>query len=66
MGDIMLKLVLKIFKKVIIGIVLLFGYNTFLTSLNVMIPINIVTIVLATIFDIPGIIGIVIFYLINY
>ena len=62
----MLKMVLKILKKIIIGIILLFGYNTFLASLNVMIPINIVTILVVTIFDIPGIMGILIFYLINY
>lgn len=62
----MLKLILKVFKKVIIGMIILFGYNTFLSSLNLIIPINIVTIVIASLFDVPGIIGLVLFLLINY
>ncbi len=62
----MLKLILKVIKKVIIGMIILFGYNTFLSSLNLIIPINIVTIVIASLFDVPGIIGLVLFLLINY
>ena len=62
----MLKLMLKIVKKIIIGMIILFGYNTFLSSLNLLIPINMVTIVIASLFDVPGIIGLVLFLLINY
>ena len=62
----MFKTILKIVKKVVIGMVLLFGYNTFLSSLNLMIPINVVTIVIASLFDVPGIIGLALFLLFNY
>lgn len=62
----MFKFLLKVLKKVVIGMVLLFGYNTFLSSLNLMIPINIVTIVVASLFDVPGIIGLALFLLFNY
>ena len=62
----MLKLMLKIVKKIIIGMIILFGYNTFLSSLNLLIPINMVTIVISSLFDVPGIIGLVIFLLIIY
>lgn len=62
----MLKLILKVIKRVIIGMIILFGYNTFLSSLNLIIPINIVTIIIASLFDVPGIIGLVLFLLINY
>ena len=62
----MLKIILKIIKKVVVGMVLLFAYNTFLSSLNLMIPINVVTIVIASLFDVPGIIGLAIFLLLNY
>lgn len=58
--------ILKILKKIIIGLVLLFGYNTFLSSLNVMIPINVFTIIFASLFDVPGIIGLIMLYLINF
>lgn len=62
----MLKNIVKLLKKIIIGMILLFGYNTFLSSLNLMIPINIVTIIIASLFDFPGIIGLAIFLLLNY
>ena len=62
----MFKFILKIIKKVVIGMVLLFGYNTFLSSLNLMIPINVIKIVIASLFDVPGIIGLAVFLLLNY
>ena len=62
----MFKFILKIIKKVVIGMVLLFGYNTFLSSLNLMIPIKVITIVIASLFDVPGIIGLAVFLLLNY
>lgn len=62
----MFKLIVKIFKKIIIGMIILFGYNTFLSSLNLMIPINVVTIIIASFFDVPGIIGLALFLLFNY
>ena len=62
----MLKIALKIIRKVVVGMVLLFAYNTFLSSLNLMIPINVITIVVASLFDVPGIIGLAVFLLLNY
>ncbi len=62
----MFKFLLKILKKVVIGMILLFGYNTFLSSLNLMIPINVITIIVASFFDVPGIIGLALFLLFNY
>ena len=65
-GENMLKFIFKVVKKVIIGMILLFAYNTFLSSLNLMIPINVITIVVASLFDVPGIIGLAVFLLLNY
>ncbi len=62
----MFKFILNVVKKLVIGMILLFGYNTFLSSLNLMIPINVITIVIASLFDVPGIIGLAIFLLLNY
>lgn len=62
----MLKIILKIVKKIIIGMLLLFGYNTFLSSLNLMIPINVITIIIVSLFDVPGVIGLALFLLLNY
>ena len=58
--------ILKVIKKIIIGMILLFGYNTFLSSLSLMIPINVITIIITSLFDFPGIIGLAIFLLLNY
>lgn len=62
----MFKFILNVVKKLAIGMILLFGYNTFLSSLNLMIPINVITIAVASLFDVPGIIGLAIFLLLNY
>lgn len=62
----MLKFLFKMLKRVVIGMVILFGYNTFLSSLNLMIPINVITIIIASLFDVPGIIGLVLFLHFNY
>lgn len=62
----MFKFILNVVKKIVIGMILLFGYNTFLSSLNLMIPINVITIIIASLFDVPGIIGLAIFLLLNY
>ncbi|MEG2351112.1 MAG: pro-sigmaK processing inhibitor BofA family protein [Bacilli bacterium] len=62
----MFKNILKIILKVIVGMLLLFAYNTFLSSLNLMIPINYVTIAVVSLLDVPGIIGLVLFLLLNY
>lgn len=62
----MFKFILNVVKKIVIGMILLFGYNTFLSSLNLMIPINVITIIVASLFDVPGIIGLAIFLLLNY
>lgn len=62
----MLKILLKIVRKFIIGIILLFGYNIFLSSLNLLIPINIITILVASFFDVPGVIGLALFLLFNF
>lgn len=62
----MLKILLMIIRKIVVGMVLLFAYNTFLSSLNLMIPINAVTVVIASLFDVPGIVGLALFLLLNY
>lgn len=62
----MLKVLFKVVKKVVIGMIILFVYNTFLSSLNLMIPINVITIMIASLFDVPGIIGLALFLNFNY
>ena len=62
----MLKNLLNIIKKVIISIVILYGYNLATQSFNLNIPINIFTVSIVTIFDGAGFLGLVAFYLLNF
>ena len=62
----MLKILMKIVKKIIIGMLILFAYNVFLSSLNLIIPINLVTILIVSMLDVLGVIGLALFLLMNY
>ena len=54
-----------VFKKIIVGFLMLYGYNLLVPS-AAFIPINIITIILLTIFGIPGLIFLIIIRLIVY
>ena len=62
----MIKLLLRLIKKVIISILVLYGYNLATQSFNLNIPINIYTVIIITIFDGCGFLGLVAFYLLNF
>lgn len=62
----MVKKLIKIIKKIIVSIIVLYGYNLATQSFNLNIPINIVTVLIITIFDGSGFLGLVAFYLLNY
>ncbi|MGI6329456.1 MAG: pro-sigmaK processing inhibitor BofA family protein [Bacilli bacterium] len=48
----MFKKIVNLFKKVIIATFILYAYNVILVPLNIMIPINVYTIIIITIFGI--------------
>lgn len=62
----MIKMIIRIIKKVIVSIIVLYGYNMITQSFNLNIPINIFTVLLVTIFDGCGFLGLVAFYLVNF
>ena len=62
----MLNKLFKIFKKLILSILILYGYNIVTQSFNLNIPINIYTILIITFFDGFGFLGLVSFYLLNF
>ena len=62
----MLKGILKLIKKIIISILILYGYNIATQSFNLNIPINIYTVLIITLFDGSGFLGLVAFYLLNF
>lgn len=56
-----MKKVISLIKKVIIASIILFTYNRLAISFDAVIPINIITIILVSIFGIPVIIALIIF-----
>ena len=44
----------KILRKIILGVFLLYGYNLIAVTFGVSIPINVLTVALVSIFDIPA------------
>lgn len=62
----MLKSILKIIKKIIISIIVLYGYNLITQPFNLNIPINVITILIMVLFDTSGFIGMVLFYFLNF
>ena len=62
----MLKSILKLIKKIVISIFILYGYNLITQPFNLNIPINIITILIIVLFDTSGFLGMVLFYFINF
>ena len=63
MGDNMLKRIFLIIKKIILSILLIYAYNKLALPLNVVIPINIVTVLMVFICGIPSILVLFLFSL---
>lgn len=62
----MLKSFFKIIKKIVISILVLYGYNLITQPFNLNIPINIITILIMVLFDTSGFIGLLLFYFLNF
>jgi len=60
----MAKKIIKIIRKVCLAFVMLYGLNIILSSINVFIPINIISLCLVSLLGAPGILGLVVTYFI--
>lgn len=58
----MMNKIIKLIRKICIAFVMLYGLNLILSSANIFIPINLITIILVTLLGSPGILGLVITY----
>ena len=61
----MLSILKKIFKKITLGFLILYGYNI-LVPAKAIIPINLITVTITTIFGIPGLIMLLIIKILIY
>ena len=59
----MLNKFLVILEKIIISVLLIYAYNKLSLPLNIIIPINLITIFLVTLFGIPSILMLILFSL---
>ncbi len=61
----MINKVVKIVKKLCLAFVMLYGLNLILASIDVFIPINVITLIVVTLLGTPSILGlVVVFFLI--
>ena len=56
----MLKKILNLFKKIILSAFILYGYNLIASPMNLIIPINIITVSILTVFGIPALFSFII------
>lgn len=62
----MLKKILEVIKKVIFSVVLLYGFNIIANPINIMIPINLITIGAVTILGFPALFAFIIINIIAF
>lgn len=62
----MLKKLLRALKVLIMAALILYGYNIIAAPLNLIVPINFVTIGLVALFGVPAVFGLVVILLIGY
>ena len=58
--------IIKIIKRIVVSFGLLYTYNIVMQPINLPIPINIINLIILFLLDIPGFLGIIIFYIINF
>ena len=56
----MLKKLFNLIKRIVISAFVLYGYNLLVTPINLIIPINIITVTLLTIFGLPALFSLII------
>lgn len=62
----MLKIVLKVVKRIVFSSFLLYGYNLLVNPLNLMVPINVITVLALSIFGVPALISFIFVYLVVF
>ena len=61
-----MKKLIKIFKRIIISAILLYGYNLIVEPIDLMVPINYITIIALSIFGFPALFAFIIILVLIY
>ncbi|HIS91279.1 MAG TPA: pro-sigmaK processing inhibitor BofA family protein [Candidatus Faecisoma merdavium] len=62
----MLKKLFNLIKRIVISAFILYGYNLLVTPINLIIPINIITVTLLTIFGLPALFSLIIILIVVF
>lgn len=62
----MLKKILKVLKKIIVSAFFIYGYNLIAAPLNLIIPINLITVLAVSLFGIPALLSFIIILLLIF
>lgn len=62
----MLKKILKLIRKITFSVLLLYGYNLIMAPLNMIVPINLITVGLLTIFGSSALLGLIFILLVIF
>ena len=62
----MLKKLFNLIKRIVISAFVLYGYNLLVTPINLIIPINIITVTLLTIFGLPALFSLIIILIVVF
>ena len=61
-----LKKLFNLIKRIVISAFILYGYNLLVTPINLIIPINIITVTLLTIFGLPALFSLIIILIVVF
>ena len=62
----MFKKLFNLIKRIVVSAFVLYGYNLLVTPINLMIPINIITVSLLTIFGLPALFSLIIILIVVF
>jgi len=62
----MLKKILSLIKKIVFSVFLIYGFNLIASPLNLIIPINLITVGLITILGVPALLSLILVYFIVF
>ena len=61
-----MKYVFSIFKKILLGFIVLYGYNMIATNFNLVIPINLITVGLVSLLGFPALFSLTLLFVLVY
>ena len=62
----MIKKLVSLMKRIIVSAFILYGYNLIAAPLNIIIPINVITVLLLSFFGIPALLSLILIFLLIY